>query len=103
MIALPFQISETEYSIFLVLQDENFERIKNYDPAEFDTRKVSDEFLDLILRDVIIAYATAEEAAKFIQMVMDDRGIEAMKMLSRNFAFRPDKGDHDNPYGLREG
>lgn len=40
MIAIPFQVSDTHYSVVLVLQDDNIERIKSCDPAVFESGKV---------------------------------------------------------------
>jgi hypothetical protein len=37
MYGVPFAISDTEYSIFLILLDENIDRIKAYGPASFST------------------------------------------------------------------
>lgn len=34
MITIPLQVNPAQYDLFIILEDENIERIKKYDPAE---------------------------------------------------------------------
>ena len=96
MIVIPLQVSETAYSIIVLLEDDNLERIKAYDPAEITIRKLG--LSHLRLQDVVIGYATAQEAAQ-VAAIRDRAEIpELLKKLSRGYQYRPDKGDHDGPY-----
>lgn len=99
MFTIPFQISETEFSIMIVLQDENIERMKEYDPAELSLPLLSGPFLNVLdLRDIIISYATADDYQKVTELCRRREPHKALKYLSRGFKFRPDKGDSDLPY-----
>ena len=99
MMLLPASINEREYSLFVILEEENIERIKQYDPAEATVSKLGPPWTTLQLRDVVITYVAAgEEKDRFINMVQRGEINEALRMLSRGFAYRPDLGDHDRPY-----
>lgn len=94
MIAIPFQTEPGFYSVVLVLEDENIERIKRYDPGVFETSKVKVEpFVNSRLKDVCIAYATGEEIKQIQQLGNNFESI--MKLLFRGLERRPDLGDHD--------
>lgn len=100
MIAVPLQLNEREYMIFVVLDDENVERIRQYDPAEVNIAKTiaSGRMAGLTLRDVVIGYATQEEIDQLTQSRSREEVMARLQHLSRGFAFRPGKGDHDAPY-----
>lgn len=94
MIAIPFQVSDTHYSVVLVLQDDNIERIKSCDPAVFESGKVLVEpFKSLKLADVMLAYASKEDTIRLQSVGEDFQAI--MKILCRGWSHRPDLGDHD--------
>ena len=94
MMVVPFQVSAAAYSIFVVLEDENIERIKAYDPAEVTTSKMAG-FADLHLDTVIVGYASGAEIAE-LTAITDPRELPAfLRKLSRGFRFRPDRGDYD--------
>jgi hypothetical protein len=97
MMVLPFQLNSAEYSMFVILEDDNIERIKAYDPAEVNVPKMGD-WTRLKLRDVIITYATPQEVAEFTKLCTQDKALEAMRLLSRGFKYKPEAGDHDRPY-----
>ena len=98
MMVIPFQISERAYNVFILLEDENVQRIKKYDPAQWEPKKMGGIWSNLRLNTVLIGYANAVDAAKVLQLAQSGKTDEALKMLSRGFEFRPDLGDHDNPY-----
>jgi len=101
MLAIPLRISETEYSIFLVLGDDNLERIRAYDPAELSVPKVvaqNPRIARLTLKDVVICYATLAENEELIRLAGEAKFVEALRKLTRGFRYRPKEGDHDGAY-----
>ena len=40
MLSIPVRLNETEYVLFIALQDANIERIKQYDPVEVVPEKL---------------------------------------------------------------
>lgn len=98
MMVLPLQISETEYSTVVILEDENIERIKQHDPAEVHTKLLIDQFSSRELKSVMIAYVSPSEKDELVTFLKQGDLSKALTMLSRGFQFRPDKGDNDNPY-----
>jgi len=98
MMVIPFQTSAVSYNIFVVLQDGNLSRIRQYDPAQIEPRKMGRNWDKLKLDVVLIGYATEQEI-KEIGACNDSKAVQSMlKKLSRGFAFRPDMGDHDGAY-----
>jgi hypothetical protein len=98
MLVIPFQLNAEEFSVFVVLEDENLERMKANDPAQVNVWKMGEPYARLTLRDVIIASPTAADVATALQMARSGSPAAAMEYLSRGFKFRPDKGDSDLPY-----
>lgn len=96
MLTIPFQVSETEYSIFVVLENDNLDRLKAYDPAEIVLTKFPPAWQALKLKVVVIGYATPEEAARLQDPKADTRAL--LRQLCRGFAFRPDRGDTNARY-----
>jgi hypothetical protein len=83
--------------LVIVLAEENIERIRRYDPAQFDYSTLP---VDSSLRrpeTVAVAFATAAELGEIERMSASDSDWKekALKLLSRGFEFRPDLGDHD--------
>lgn len=98
MLTIPTQINDKEFSLLIILQDENVERIKQYDPAEIVLTKLGGKFRGLTLKDIVIMYATEGEIKQVTEMFRQGNAADALKLLSRGFAFRPDLGDNDDPY-----
>ena len=94
---IPLQVSPLHYSLFVILTDENLERIKNYDPAEVVTKEIvkalGPPFDWLTLRDIVITYATADEVPVVDRLLTEKKVDEALKLLTRGYRFRPDLGD----------
>jgi hypothetical protein len=96
MLCIPFQVSETHFSLFITLDDASLSRMKQYDPAEVTFAKVMEgsTMKGLILKDIIIGYATAKDIAHILDLAKTDQPLrEGLKYLSRGYAFRPDQGD----------
>lgn len=98
MYTIPFQVSPTEFSVFVVMRDENIDRIKAYDPAEVRSEKFGLPWVHLKLKDVIIGYCTAEEEVEIKAITSPEQTVEMLKKLSRGWAYRPEAGDHDLDY-----
>jgi hypothetical protein len=50
------------------------------------------------LKDVIIAYATAAEQQRVLELCSAGQVKDALRLISRGFRYRPDRGDYDGPY-----
>jgi len=98
MFVIPFQINQREYSIFIALQHDNLERIAAYDPAEVQMDKIPLKFARLRLKDILIGYSTEDELRQVLQLLEAGQSRDALKLLARGFAFKPNAGDHDGPY-----
>jgi hypothetical protein len=100
MNSIPFQVSETEYSILITLEPTNIERIQRYDPGVIQHAEIIamvPKLASLKLRDIIIGFiADDDELIKFRE-ITDSKGLFAgLSFLNRGFEMRPDLGDHDN-------
>jgi hypothetical protein len=97
MLSLPFKVSDTEMDLFVILEDDNIERIKQYDPAEI-VRSNLGPMARLTIRNVVIMYASKADIATVMPMFENGDPNQAMRHLSRGFRYRPDAGDHDDGY-----
>lgn len=98
MILIPFKINEKEFNIFCVLQADNLERIREYDPAQIQPYKLGPEWDNLKLDTVIIGFANNRDLQRVQSLIAVGQTEEALKHLSRGFQFKPEAGDHDGPY-----
>ena len=98
MLVVPFQVSPTDFSVFVVLREENVQRIMKYDPAEFRMRSLPPEWQGMRLKDVVIGFATEAEVEDLLKAKSREAMAEKLQKLSRGWKFKPDRGDHDNPY-----
>ena len=99
MIAIPFLVDESSYNVFLVLEEANIERMRVYDPAQFDFAKLPQEWQAKRVNLVLIGYATSEELATLHGVIAREGLGAALQMLSRGFRYRPEAGDNDENYG----
>jgi hypothetical protein len=83
-----------EFNLIVVLEDENIARLKEYDPAEIKWADLR-EYSGLKPRTIQIAYGTPEDIKRIIELVRQDKPIEAAQLISRGWKFRPEAGDHD--------
>lgn len=86
---------EDSYTLCIILQQGNIDRIKAYDPAEIDVEDFPREIRRLDIKNIQIMYATKEEMDEFI--AHPDQTYPLLKKLARGWQYRPDLGDHDNP------
>jgi hypothetical protein len=77
MLLIPLMKNHKEYVLFAVLEDENIERIKQYDPAEFTHRKLPEPFKSAQLATVQICYATPTEI-KDLWAFINSRNVEGI-------------------------
>lgn len=99
MLALPWQVDATTYSVLIALGDESLERIRDHDPGVIEMLKVRQqtpwiERRGLQLRDIVITYASAEDFAEVKRLATRDvPARDVVKYLTRGYADRPDLGD----------
>jgi hypothetical protein len=94
MIVLPFQINARQYSVYIGFDEEGLERMKAYDPGEVVVRDWGLPFARLELKDIIIGYYTAKDFEDIQRLGAEGKGHEALRLLTRGWAFRPEKGDY---------
>ena len=98
MISIPLQLSATEYDLFIVLEDDNIDRIvKDRDPAEIRSSAMG-SFARLKIRNINILYASVDDVR--LLMACTTRGDLAKCLLNigRGWKFRPELGDNDMAY-----
>ena len=98
MIAIPLQLSTTEFDLFIVLEDDNLDRIvKDRDPAEICSSAMG-RFAGLKIRNINILYASPDEAKLLPTCRTFGEVAKIMKDLGRGWSFRPEMGDNDGAY-----
>jgi hypothetical protein len=93
---MPVQMDKTYYCIFVLLEDDNLARIREFDPAEVNVTQVGAPWSELKLRDVVIAYLAPFDKEEFMRLCSMKTPREALRLVTRGFRFRPELGDHDN-------
>lgn len=98
---IPFQVTQTEYSVFVVLRDHNLDRIRDYDPAEFPVAITHTPWVtNLRLKDVLIGYATPDDWREVERLSRYGEITDALRLLTRGYRYRPDRGDGGPPLKL---
>ena len=97
---IPFQVGERSFSLFVILVEESIQRIKEYDPAEITLQKMGPPWNRMVIKDVIIAYATPAELIRIDALMKEQRySVQSiLKYLSRGWKFKPEVGDNDEDY-----
>lgn len=95
---IPFQTGPASYNIFVVLEDANLARLREYDPAQLGIDKLPAKWASLRLDTVIIGYGDAKDCAQAAFLLHGGEVVKALKFLSRGFVFDPSRGDTDEPY-----
>jgi hypothetical protein len=88
-----FRVSPLHYSLAVILSEENIRLIKNYDPAEVVLSTIKGElpWTYLMLKDVVIGYATGEELKTIDALLAEDKWRAALRLISRGYRFRPEE------------
>jgi hypothetical protein len=102
LVTIPFVVDSDHYSVIVILQNHNLTRIAAYDPAEVPMSAVSrSPIVDgRRLRDVIITYATDEEAHEVQRLARQGDFFEALRLVTRGYRFQPDRGDGEGIWRL---
>lgn len=95
---IPLTISIHEFDLWVILEAENIERMRAYDPAEVILDKLPEPWNSMRVRNIQLCYATPLDMAEVTKRLQAGEIQHALKFLSRGFRFRPDAGDHDAPY-----
>lgn len=97
---IPIQFSPSELTIFVIMSQINLDRIKDYDPAVIKWGKLPDELRFVPVKEIHLCYATKEETAA-IEAVAKKQDTNALLAeilkLGRNFRYRPELVDNDDP------
>jgi tetratricopeptide (TPR) repeat protein len=94
MILIPMLAPNGKVSLLIILEDDNIERIKQYDQAEVHWEQLS-AIAHMRPATIGIGYATAEEAAKLGNFARQGKFREAIQLVTRGFKYHPELGDHD--------
>lgn len=92
------QVDQSSFHLFIVLEEENIERLKLHDPAAVYFNKLGAPWEFLRYRQVNVLFASAEEAIRLGNAKDREDLVKQLKELSRGWMYRPDKGDSDAPY-----
>jgi hypothetical protein len=98
MLCVPVAISESEFVVFLVIEDENIERLKEHDPSHLELDKLGLPWSGMKLHHLTFLYATPEEAKAVASTKSKEQMRDLLRNLSRGFRYRPELGDSDGPY-----
>ena len=86
---------EGKLKLLVVLDSENVERIMKHDCAEVDMKMLG-QHASTRVSTVTIGYANAQEMAQIHKWLQEGNAVEAVKLVTSGFEFRPDLGDHDH-------
>ena len=102
MFAIPHQTAKDkirgEYKLAIILEEENLDRMKHYDPGDLTLSKLTPAFASLKLTQIILLYVSPPETDAILNMAMAGKGPEALALLSRGWEWKPEAGDHAGPY-----
>lgn len=91
MIVLPIETpNHADDVLIIVLGDDSLERMARADPAEVKCKELG---RNLINPRVVICHE--KDSPEFARLLQARNLSKICEFLSRGFAFRPDKGDHD--------
>lgn len=85
-------------TVFIVMDSENIDRMKSYDPAEFELKKLGHPWNTKRINQIVLMYATKEEMNEIIKCTSPKQVQKALNGLARGWKYRPEMGDHDGPY-----
>ena len=98
MLAIPYKINSAEYSVFIVMEAENIERLKAYDPAQFVLSKLGESWNKLKIKEINIGFATKKDLEEVIKLCQEREPMKALRFLARGWKFKPKNGDNDSDY-----
>lgn len=95
---VPFKVSDAQYSLYVILEPENIDRIWQHDPAEVTLNKLPAPWSEMKLKDVVISFATPSDMEEVHRLLAANKPQDALRFLSRGFRYRPDASDSDEQY-----
>lgn len=94
MLIIPAHHPNGDFDLLIVLEQENIDRIKEYDPAELKWNELG-YFSDVKPRSIQITFGSPEDIKKIHELAKVGKPVEAIKLVTRGWKFRPESGDHD--------
>lgn len=79
--------------VLIVLGSDNVERIKEKDPLQMHWREFP--FWQDRIGVIGISYASDAEMTQLTQLARQGKTLEAIKIATSGWKYRPEKGDHD--------
>lgn len=95
---IPFQVSNFQFNVMVVIEDENLERMKAYDPAQLAIDKLGFPWSTLTVKTVLIVHATPADLKHIDELARTGQAVRAVEYMSKGFTYDPGKGDNDDPY-----
>lgn len=87
MITMPIQVAPGEYTVFIVLEDENIAQINRHDPMQVNVGKLGPPWDGLKLLDIVIAYlAPGADTTEFHRLIGRGQTRKALAHLTRGMA-----------------
>ena len=93
MLLIPFEISPGIFDLFVALNKSNLERMRSYDPANFEISKLGSPWNQKTLNTVIIGFVSKHDEEKVTAWLKSGRAGDALLYLTKGFAFREDLGE----------
>lgn len=81
--------------LYLVLDEENVDRIREYDPFDFNQRNAGAPLALKVPLEIVVAYARKDEQERIARMVDPD---EVVKYLRRGYKETASDGERAVPY-----
>jgi hypothetical protein len=96
MICIPFTVKPGIYDIMVVLEQENIDRIKEYDPAMIPLDDFPEPFKSMQLSEVHITFGNKEDLAFCMAQEQGPAGLKiVLEHLTRGWKYKPEQGDND--------
>lgn len=94
MLLIPLHWPNGKFDLVVVLEEENLDRMKEADPAEIRWEQLG-AFAAYKPSVVRICYGDAATCQGICKLMERGKVMEAVELVSHNWKFRPEAGDHD--------
>ncbi len=102
MFLIPIAKSTQQNVLLVVLEEENLTRLRAYDPGEVNLTKLPAPWCDKRFDQIQICYIAEADRAQLFALLQSGNVGEAVRMLVRGWTYRPEEGDHDQPYSGKD-
>lgn len=94
---VPFRVSETHFSVVVVLTEGNLMRMRAYDPAEVNIPAIraasGPPYTELEVADIVLCFGTDADIIEMSRLITEGQWVKGLRFITRGYRFRPDLGD----------